>query len=75
MEQEEIVMQINGSAIRYQAALSPEHLWEAAKVWARTHIRQETLFDAALTLATLGSAGFVLVGLHRIVLSWTATGF
>ena len=68
-------MQSNGTAIRNQMVLSPAHVWETAKGWAREYITREVMLDAALTLATIGSAGFVLLSLHRIVTNWTATGF
>lgn len=68
-------MQINGNVIRNQMVLSPAHVWEIAKGWAREYITQEAMLDAALTLTTFGSAGFVLFTLHRIVTNCTVTGF
>jgi hypothetical protein len=55
--------------------LSPAHVWEAVKGWAKTVITQEAMFDASLTLATFASAGFLFLSLHRIVTHWTVTGF
>ena len=68
-------MEINGNVIQNQMVLSPAYVWEAVKGWAKKHITREAMFDASLTLATTGSAGFLLLTLHRIVTHWTATGF
>jgi hypothetical protein len=68
-------MQIKGNVIQNQSALSPAHVWETAKGWARAYMTYETMFDAALTLATFGSAGFVLLSLQKIVTNWTVPGF
>jgi len=68
-------MEINGNVIQNQMVLSPAHVWETARGWARKHITQEAMFDASLTLATIGSASFLLFTLHRIVTGWTVTGF
>jgi len=67
-------MQINGNVIQNQMVLSPAHVWETARGWAKEHITHEAMFDASLTLATFGSAGFILLTLHRIVTDWTVTG-
>jgi len=68
-------MEINGTVIQSQMALAPAHVWETAKGWAKAHLTQEAMYDGALTLATFGSAAFMLLTLHRIVTHWTATGF
>lgn len=68
-------MQSNGSVIRNQTVLSPTHVWDTAKGWARRHMTRGAMLDAVLTLVTIGSAGFVLLSLHRIFTNYTVTGF
>ncbi len=68
-------MQIDAKAIRNPEVLAPVHFREWAGNRARATLTRGEILDAVLTLTTLGSAGFVLLSLHRIVTNWTVTGF
>lgn len=68
-------MKINGNVIQNELRFSPGHVWETARGWAGQYLTREGTFDVALTLATIGSAGFVLLTLHRIVTHFTVTAF
>ena len=68
-------MQTNGNVIRNQGILWPTHGWERIREWAGADKTREAILNAALALTTFGSAGFVLLNLHRIVTNWTVTGF
>lgn len=68
-------MKLNGNVMQSEVSFSAGNLWETVKGWAAEYLTREGTFDVALTLATIGSAGFVLLTLHRIVASYTMTGF
>ena len=68
-------MRTNGNVIRNQMVPSPAHVWAAAKGWARTFLRRDTIIDGALALIALDSVGFVLFNLHRAFGNYTMTGF
>ena len=68
-------MRWNGNVIQNEVSYTPGHVWGTVKGWAAEYLRREGTFDVALTLVTVGSAGFVLLTLHRIVTSCTMTGF
>ena len=68
-------MQTNGNVIRNQGILWPTPAWETLKEWTGAPRMREAFFNVALALTAFGSAGFVLLSLHRIVTNWTMTGF
>ena len=68
-------METNITAIRNEGILHATHAWEAVKAWAGSTLTRNAIFDAALAVTAFGSAGFVLLSLHRIVTNWTMTGF
>lgn len=72
-------MQSKSNTIRghelYTPALTLAHAWEMIKEWAGRLITREGLFDAALAVGTFGSAGFIILILHKAFQSWAMTGF
>lgn len=68
-------MKFEGHLVANQGLLWPAHAWDRARGWVKAHVNRDAMVDAALTMATLGSAGFVLLTLYRIVTDFTATGF
>lgn len=68
-------MKMNGNAMQSAVSFSKGNLWETFNGWAAEHLTREWALDIALTLAAIGSAGFVLLTLHKIGTNCTMTGF